>query len=303
AGKGQVLFGQTTVWEALTFGIQPASYDDVYNAAQDRPDLFGDVRTRQAFAYCMDRQGVVDDLLGGKSTVWNTFLSPNNPFTAADVKTYPFDPQQGSQLLDDAGWKDSDSDPTTPRVAVNVRNVPPGTVLQVTYRTTQAELRQKVSQRLAESMAQCGIGVTVEASTPDELFAEGPTGVIFGRNFDLAEFNWSASLQPQCFLYQSQRIPKAENSWLGVNVGGFTNAEYDAACQSALSSLPEQPIYAESLKTAQQLFAENLPAVPLYAMLKAAVTRTDFCGLKLDPTVRSDLWNLESLDYGGDCRP
>jgi peptide/nickel transport system substrate-binding protein len=302
-GKGKVLYGETTVWEALTFGIQPASYDDVYNAAQDRPDLFGDVRTRQAFAYCMDRQGVVDDLLGGKSTVWNTFLSPSNPFTSADVKTYPFDPQQGSKLLDEAGWQDSDNDPTTPRVAVNVRNVPPGTLLQVTYRTTQAELRQKVSQRLAESMVQCGIGVTVETSTPDELFAEGPTGVIFGRNFDLAEFNWSASLQPQCFLYQSQRIPKAANNWLGVNVGGFTNAEYDAACQSVLSSLPEQPVYAENLKTAQNLFAENLPAVPLYATLKTAVTRTDFCGLKLDPTVRSDLWNLESLDYGESCQP
>lgn len=303
AKKALVVTGTSAAWEAVTFGIKPASYDDVYNAAQDRADLFGDVRTRQAFAYCMDRQGIVDDLLAGKSAVWNTFLAPDHPLAASDAKTYPFDPTQGSNLLDEAGWKDEDNNPATPRVAATVRNVPPGTILQVTYLTTQAELRQKVSQRLAESMGKCGIGVTVQTMSPSELFAEGPEGLVFGRKFDLAAFNWGVSAQPTCFLYESQRIPSAIDRWVGVNVGGFSHAEYDAACQSALSSLPEQTVYAESLKTAQQLFAENLPAVPLYAPVKAAAARPDFCGLKLDPSTRSDVWNIESFDDDDGCKP
>ncbi|HEX2980494.1 MAG TPA: ABC transporter substrate-binding protein, partial [Anaerolineaceae bacterium] len=48
-------------WEHLDFGIKPASYDDGLNMlGGDRPDLFGDVRTRQAFALCADRQAVVE---------------------------------------------------------------------------------------------------------------------------------------------------------------------------------------------------------------------------------------------------
>ena len=57
-------------WEHLDFGIVPASYDDGYNAyIGDRPDFFGDLRTRQAFTMCMDRKGhrqplVVEPVLG-----------------------------------------------------------------------------------------------------------------------------------------------------------------------------------------------------------------------------------------------
>jgi ABC-type transport system substrate-binding protein len=44
-------------WTLLNFGIVPQSYDDGYSSwASDRPDYFGDVRTRQAIAYCLDKE-------------------------------------------------------------------------------------------------------------------------------------------------------------------------------------------------------------------------------------------------------
>ena len=60
-------------WEHIDFGIEPASYDDGYQPAFDRPDLFGDARLRQAFALCIDRQRIVDTVLDGLSAVPDSY--------------------------------------------------------------------------------------------------------------------------------------------------------------------------------------------------------------------------------------
>ena len=56
--------GQGPEWEAVYFGIKPASYDDGYNPfADERPDYFSDSKVRTAFAFCMDRPWAVTDIL------------------------------------------------------------------------------------------------------------------------------------------------------------------------------------------------------------------------------------------------
>jgi peptide/nickel transport system substrate-binding protein len=79
-------------WEHLDFGIRPASYDDGYNPVLgDRPDLFFDPRLRQAFAYCADRQGIVDEHPFWAVQVPAGFLPPSHPNFLADLTPLPFD--------------------------------------------------------------------------------------------------------------------------------------------------------------------------------------------------------------------
>ena len=289
--------------EMLNFGIKPASYDNGYNpAAGDRLDYFGDVRTRQAFADCMDRQAIVDQLLNGKSQVIDTYLPPQNPLNDPSVAQYSFDVTKGSQLLDAVGWKDPDNDPATPRVAQNIANIPNGTPLVVNYWTTQAALRKQVAAILTQSLAQCGIQLNVRYDTPANLFAQGPQGPVFGRQFDLVDFSWQGSVYPQCFLFQTGGIPTAANHWLGANVSGYSNPQFDQACDASMHSLPGQPAYTLANQTAQQIFAKELPAIPLYLVVKAAAARPDLCGFALDPSARSDFWNLEAFNYGSGCQ-
>ena len=62
----------------LAIGITPSSYDDnYYPYGVDRPDIFGDVRTRQALAYCIDTQTIVNKLLGGGSVNAANALIPD----------------------------------------------------------------------------------------------------------------------------------------------------------------------------------------------------------------------------------
>jgi peptide/nickel transport system substrate-binding protein len=300
--KLKTYIGQGPEWEHLDFGIRPASYDDGYTtSAGDRPDLFGDVRTRQAFADCIDRGTIINSFLYGRSSVPDGYLPSSHPLYAGDLAKYAFDPAAGAKLLDEVGWKDTDNNPDTPRVAVGVKNVPDGTALTVTYLTTQAKLRQEVAQAAADSLKKCGIQATVKLDDPGALFGPGPDGPVFGRKFDLVQFSWEASPRPNCLLYASSQIPNAANHWIGANITGYGSPEFDAACTTAYAARPGDANYAAANHKAQEIFARDLPVIPLYANLKIAISRADLCGLEMDVTSRSILWNIEGLDYGKNC--
>jgi peptide/nickel transport system substrate-binding protein len=299
-------FSQTNVMERLELGIKPASYDDGYatGSGGDRPDLLGDPRTRQAIAYCLDRQKVVDNILFGRTSVPDSYIPAEHPLFNENVPSYPFDPKRGAQLLDQAGWVDSDNDPATPRLSQNVPGVLPGTPLTLNYWTTSATQRRQAAEILSQSLGQCGIGTVVQSFDPNDFYAAGPEGLLFGRKFDLAQFAMGTTgFAPPCGWFTTPEIPNAANNWVGTNVSGYSNPEYDLACASASASLPDTTEYKTAQDRAQYLFASDLPSIPLYWRLKVAAARPDMCDFALNPTSASDLWNVESFNYGSGCNP
>jgi len=305
AGQLKAAFSETNVMERLDFGIVSASYDNGYSAANgDRPDFFGDPLTRQAIAYCLDRQKVVDEILYGLTSVPDTYVPAESPLFNENVPSYPHDPQRGAQLLDEAGWLDSDNDPSTPRLSRNVPGVLLDTPLTLNYWTTGATQRRQAAEILSGSLAECGIGITVQFFDPQDFYGTGPEGPLFGRKFDLAQYAMGTTgFTPPCGWFTTPEIPNTVNNWVGTNVSGYSSAEFDTACAAASASLPDTPEYAAAQDQTQYLYASDLPGVPLYWRLKAAAARPDMCNLTLDPTSASGLWNVESLDYGPQCNP
>jgi peptide/nickel transport system substrate-binding protein len=299
--QARLLTAQTKVIEWLGFGISPASYDDGFDVRKDRPDFFGDKRTRQAIALCLDRQKVVDTVLFGLSKVPDSYLPPDHPLHNANVQTYDYNPASGNQILEQVGWLDKDNNPSTPRQAQSVTNVPIDTPLILNYYTTSATQRHQVAEIFAQSLAECGIGLNVIYSSASDFYAQGPTGPLFGRKFDLAEYALGVNgLEPQCSWFIGSQIPNQANHWVGTNMSGYKNTNFDVACQKALQTVSTDPEYA-SHQEAQALFAADLPAIPLYLRLKVAATRPDFCGFALDPSSSSALADIETFDYGASC--
>jgi peptide/nickel transport system substrate-binding protein len=85
-------------------------------------------------------------------------------------------------------------------------------------------------------------------------------------------------------------------------VVGFYSPDYNAACGGAMSALPGQPEYKANYLKAQEIFSDQLPAIPLYLNLRLAATRPDMCGFSLDPTAKSEFWNIEEYGYGPLCK-
>jgi peptide/nickel transport system substrate-binding protein len=306
AGQNQLqaLFTTVPVMEELAFGIQPASYDNGKAAGSGRIDYFGDVRVRQAVALCLDRQQVVDSVLLGLSFIPTSYLPSQDPLYKPDVSTYSFNVAAAGKLLDQAGWKDDDHDTSTPRKAAGVSGIPSGTPFEVNYVTTDAVQRQQVSSILVKSLAQCGIQVNVHYLDVNTLYAPGPDGILFGRNFDLVEFAMGISgIEPPCDWYTSAKIPNKANNWVGTNVSGYRNPAFDTVCQASEQLLPDDPAQASASAQAQSIFADDLPVIPLYWRVQTAAARTDLCNFSLDPTASSSLWNLEVFESGTGCQP
>jgi peptide/nickel transport system substrate-binding protein len=294
--------GMTIEWLAL--GVNPSAYDDGIDPiyARDREPIFADLRTRQAIAYCVDRQKIVDTVLFGLTTVPASFVPNEHPAFNNTVSTYTFDPATGNRLLDEAGWRDIDNDPSTPRSAVAVQGVRAGTNLALNYYTTSATQRRQVTEIIVQSLAQCGISVTPTYMSQNDFYASGPQGVLFGRTFDAAEYAMGVNgLEPPCEWFTTKEIPNSKNLWIGTNVSGYQNPDYDNQCQTARSSIRGEPSYNDAMNQTQRLFAQELPSIPLYFRLKLAAMRPDMCGFQLDPTA-SPLWNIELFDYGESCK-
>lgn len=299
AGKIKAFVGQGPEWEEILFNIVPASYADGNSPLTgDRPDFFGDVRTRKAFAYCLDRDRAVNKQLLKQSAIPDGFLTPDNPKLAADLTKYAYDTAAGSQLLDEVGWKDDDSNPATPRVAYGVPGVADGTKLAVNYLVTDAYLRQEIVKVLVESASPCGIQINVKTAPPETMYAPAPDGELFGRKFDLAQIAWQAGQRIPCDLFQTSQIPSAKNQWMGINLGGYSSKTFDSACQLARSDGSDSQTAAAAV---QKQFSDDLPAIPLYFHLKIAASRPDLCGLDMDVSSRSALHGIESFEIGQNC--
>ena len=277
------------VAEQIIFGI-----DSTADYAETHIDWFQDARVRQALTLCTDRQAIIDKLVGGRAEVMDTFVPNDHALHPPDLPQWVYDPAAGNALLDEAGFADVTGD--------GVRdNISPTVPFSITLGTNaESSLRQQINERVAADLAQCGVQVSLYTLPAGAWFAPGPAGAVFGRQFDLAQFAWLNRIEPNCGLYLTDNIPGSTqlgyNGWEGINVSGWSNEAYDTACKRALSLLPGQEGYAEAHQEALRLFAQELPAMPLFTRLRLAATTPEVLNFRLDPTQPSELWNVFAWD-------
>lgn len=288
--KPQVVAG--TVFEHLDFNIQPVeTYAGFAGAVKnaDGTPIFANKEIRQAIAYCLDRQAIVDQTTNGAALVQHSFTASDHPLYAGDdnVTIYAFDPAAGLEMLKNNGWTDTDAD--------GILDDGKGQKFSFIHGTRTNALRQKVTQVVqAQLKANCMIETKIELYGA-EFFADGPDGLVFGRQFDLGEFAWLTGVEPPCDLYLTSRIPSEENGWGASNDTGFSNADYDTACNAAVNTLNAEE-KATKHAEAQKLFTDYLPSIPLFARAKILVTGANVEGVIMDPTANTEMWNVENFD-------
>lgn len=303
-GKVNLYLEQGPAITQLMIGQKPASYDDGYQVYQDdRPDFFSDLRMRRALAMCLDRDHIISHILFDMTSIPQSYVPADHPlFTASDNAILQYDPEGGKALLTEMGWMENN---TGARTALGVPGIVDGTELRISLAVPEGELvKAMLEDYMVPSLTDCGFSVQPVIQSLGDLYAPGPGGLVFGRQFDLAMITWFTGSDPACSLYLSEQIPDVENDWIGVNAGGYSNPAFDSACQSARQSRPDDlDAYSNGHITAQRIFTEEMPAIPLYYSITAAASRVDLCGYELDASTRSDLWNLETWDIREDCIP
>lgn len=286
----QVVAG--TVFEHLDFNILPVDTytgfaGTVKNA--DGSPIFANPEIRQAIAYCVDRQAIVDQATNGAAVVQHTYTAADHPLYAGDenVTLYKFDPAAGLALLEKNGWKDTDGD--------GILDDGKGTKFSFVHSTRTNALRQKVTQIVQSQLkANCMLETKIELYG-GEYFSDGPDGLVFGRQFDMGEFAWLTGVEPPCNLYITNAIPNEVNGWGQSNDTGFSNADFDVACTTAQNTLNKDEKKAQHAE-AQKVFTDFVPSLPLFARAKILVTRPTIEGVIMDPTANTELWNVENFN-------
>ena len=275
-------------WDYLVFGVETAaSYDGLRALAQSE--------VRQAIALCIDRPTIAEEITFGRGVVPAGFVPMGHPLYAGEqVRHWPYDPGAGRSVLDELGWRDEDRDGV--REAQGVDGVADGEPFAVTLLTSSDDQASLEAARMVRAqLADCGIRVTVEARPGWELLAEGAGGPIYGRRFDLAEMRMPLADPPRCDRYLSWEIAQ-QGGWEGINITGYANPDYDAACLAAVRALPGTAAYDRFHQQTQVLLSEDIPALPLFAWPRIALSTQEVQNFEMDPTSESELWLLEILD-------
>lgn len=281
-GKESIYIRPELTRQEMVFNLEPAAQQWMVS-----PLTVLDLRT--ALTYAINRPSIIRQVFYGQSEVPLDFYPEGYAGHNTELEAIPYDPDKAAEMLDALGWKIPADDPDGIRTAENVTGVMYGTKLAFKLVTADTTFAQKAAGMIQSDLADCGVSLEVETLPLGELYAQGPDGVIFGRKFDTAMFAWGAGGNP-CEIYLSDQVPDELNHWVGTNVGGYQNDDFDAACL-----LPET-----SDADAGQIYAEELPALPLYFNISIAVSANNICGISNRIGSRSVLWNMEQFSRSED---
>ncbi len=296
----QLFSGQGRIQWSSVPGVLMERLDFDTSPTDDRAALLADPATRRALASCINRQGLIDQLLAGLSPVPASYLPTDHPLTVAGTGGPAHDPAAGEQALESLGWIDGDGEASTPRVARGVSGVKDGTTFKLTLQAPEDSIQAALAAAIGEDLAGCGVAVSVESVPSEELFTPWPDGSVFGRAFDLVAWPWLQWIGPDCEVFTSLEIPSAENPE-GSNASGFRDKAFDEACAQAGLGPMAGAAYSASVAEIQSILSEAVPSLPLLQWPRMLIASPLVCGLKVDPTAVSLLWNLEELRPGPAC--
>lgn len=216
-----------------------------------------DKRVRQAIAYGLNREAIAEVACsGGRQPVAHTWLPERHEGFNKDVKKYNFDPARARALLAEAGFT------MGPDGILRDRS---GKRFEMTIMTTAGNaLREQVQQIMKEQLKGIGIDLRIDNRPASVLFGQ----VTARRQFPhMVMYAWLMTpLSLGNTLWKSNQIPTAANNWEGQNYPGFRHEENDRLLTQIETEI-ETAKRVQMLKRQQEIWAEELPAIPLYFRL------------------------------------
>ncbi len=242
--------------------------------------MLSDIRVRQAIAHCVDRDALIasvytyvsDDIkptLRMDSWIPKSHWAYGGPYT-----DYPYDPEAGGALLDEAGWTLPDGG--------TVRENAQGDPLALSLTTTDAQFRQTWAAVAEQDLEGCGFDITRNHISADIWF--GDTTGLARRDFELGAFAWVGQTDPSGrTLYACNQIPTADNNWVGQNGMGWCNQAASDAVVLATNTLDREARVA-AYDIVQEEFAKDMVSLPLFQRAEAEAWSTNLEGMRVDPT-------------------
>ena len=252
-----------------------AALDDGTPIGDGNP-LLKDVKLRQAIGWAIDRQALVDKVLGGNGTVGSTIIPPIYSLLHTEpANPVTYDPEKAKQLLDAAGYTEGPD---------GVRQTADGKKLSFRlFARSDSDNSVKSVEFIQGYLKAVGIETEVKTVSSDAL-----TEIIGQGNFDMFEWGWVVEPDPN---YQLSTFTCANRSYKdgGEILANLSDSFY---CDEGYDALFEQQSLetdsakrAEIVKQMQNQLFDDAPYIVTYYYDNLEAYRSDrFTGFVPQPT-------------------
>jgi peptide/nickel transport system substrate-binding protein len=247
--------------------FSPESYNITYLGINGRLAKFADARTRQALAYLLNKDQLINGIQNGFATPTVGLIAPaEKRFYNSAIKPYAFDLNKATALLQQAGWvKKGDGW----QKQINGQWVP--LTINLNYKAGNTEF-ENIALVFQEAAAKINIPVTIQ---PME-------GILLTNNLNTHNFElFIRYLVGNPFVTNFREILHTESAAEGgANYTGFGTPESDKLIEQ-INQTSDEYQKGRYLKRFQEILHEQSNVIPLYFSKERIAVNKRFTNLKI----------------------
>lgn len=214
------------------------------------------VKVRQAIAYAIDRQSMIQNLLRGYGKIAHSII-PEESWAYSAGQTYAYDPAMAKRLLSEAG----------------VRIDKP-----VVYKLSGSSISGRQYAGVIQNYLK-EVGIPAEIQTPEQntLFDELRRG-----NFQIAYTQWVGGNQDPIFykdLFATSEIPTQTRP--SRNRSRYSNPELDALLDTAVNTF-DRAQAKDLYRKIQDIVSRDVPVFPLWYQSNIVIARKNVGNIQVN---------------------
>ncbi len=271
----ETVVGSANGWTQLAFNTYGTGTGNTIEGGGPSTPALLDQAFRDALGYAVDRETLVDRVLGGYGDVGNTIVPPVlTQWHVEPASPRAFDIELARQKLEDAGYAlnadgdrlDKEGNPITLRLLM----------------PDSEDSYAAAAQFVAEWYGELGVGVTtqvLDSATLGEIILPPEAGDGYTADYDIELWGWSGNVDPNGLLqvFKCDAIGSSSDSQ-------YCNPEYDALYEDQLVAPTAEARHA-ILEQMQNIVYDDAPYDILYYDANLEAYRTDrFAGWEKQPS-------------------
>jgi peptide/nickel transport system substrate-binding protein len=212
------------------------------------------VKIRQAIAYGVNREQIINDLLSGQAAIAHSIL-PVESWAYNEGVKYTYDPAKAKQLVQESGYK----------------NEP----IKFKFSVGNAAVNQ-YAQVIQNSLKEIGLNVEIETLEPNTLRQQLALG-----QFQMNTGRWIGGNQDPIFLrdlFSTGKIPNAKGGC--CNRSRYSNSEVDKIVEEAFNSNDREKAKQLYFKV-QDIVSNDVPMLPLWYPANMVVSNKRIGNIKV----------------------
>lgn len=279
----------------ITFNLNKGSRDGQPLVEPFKSRWFNSVAFRQAIAYGIDRQTMINNIYQGLGALQNSPIPLQSPFYAEpgdDIPTYAYDPEKALALLEQAGFRDN---------GAGQLEDAEGNPVRFTLITNSGNaIREKIGAQIKQDLDKLGIQVDFQPISFNALV----TKLDASLDWEAHIIGFTAGLEPNAgaaiWLTDGTLHTFNQNAQAGQEpLTGWEAADWETAIADIYIRAAQEvdieqrkALYRESQRLAQ----EYLPFIHLVNPFNLGAVRNTIEGVNYSGVVRPPaLWNITEL--------